>query len=110
MVSMVFMRMVACLVVSNGPRPLWLVSIVLSDFCLTFGQCCVSVTFWYRSGYADMCLWPMDLDPDQAIFGLDPQDANKKLSFSNKFSAYYFLKVYLHHFSKKIIHKEVTKQ
>jgi len=36
-----------------------------------------------------------DYDPDPAIFATDLQDANKKLIFS----AYYFLKVHLHHFS-----------
>jgi hypothetical protein len=45
----------------------------------------------------DPCLWPMD--PDLAIFVLDLQDGNKKL-FLKSFSAYYFLKVHLHHFSK----------
>jgi hypothetical protein len=46
-----------------------------------------------------------DLDPDPAIFVINLQDANKKL-----FSAYYFLKVHLHHFSKIKSQKEVTKQ
>jgi len=35
-------------------------------------------------------------DPDPALFVTDLQEANKKLSFS----AYYFLKVHLHYFSK----------
>jgi hypothetical protein len=45
----------------------------------------------------------MDLDPapDPAIFIIGLQDAN--------FSAYYFLKVHLHQFSKIKSHKEVTK-
>jgi hypothetical protein len=34
-----------------------------------YSQCCGSVTFWYGSGFADPCLWPMDPDPD--IFVLD---------------------------------------
>jgi hypothetical protein len=38
-----------------------------------------------------------DSDPDPEIFVID---ANKKLILK-KFSAYYFLKVHLHHFSKK---------
>jgi hypothetical protein len=46
-----------------------------------------------------------DADPDPAIFIIDLQDANKK-----SFSAYYFLKVDLHHFSKIKSQKEVTKQ
>jgi hypothetical protein len=42
-----------------------------------------------------------DSDPDPAIFVIDLQDANKKLPVIKKsFSAYYFLKVHLHHFSK----------
>jgi hypothetical protein len=54
-----------------------------------------------------------DSDPDPAIFAIDLQDANtklikKKIFFS--FSAYYFLKVHLHHFSKIKSQKEVTKQ
>jgi hypothetical protein len=39
-------------------------------------------------------------DPDPAIFVIDLQDASKKLNFNTIFSAYYFLKVHLHHFSK----------
>jgi hypothetical protein len=37
------------------------------------------------------------MDPDPAIFVIDLQDTNKKLIF---FSAYHFLKVHLHNFSK----------
>jgi hypothetical protein len=51
-----------------------------------------------------------DADPYPAIFVIDLQDANKKLVFKKKFSAYYFLKVNLHNFSKIKIQKEVTKQ
>jgi hypothetical protein len=36
-----------------------------------------------------------DADPDPAIFVSELQDANKK-----RFFAYYFLKMYLHHFQK----------
>jgi hypothetical protein len=49
-------------------------------------------------------------DPDPAIFVIDIQDANKKLIFFESSSAYYFLKVHLHHFSKIKSAKEVTKQ
>jgi uncharacterized membrane protein YiaA len=42
-------------------------------------------------------------DPKTPVFVIDLQDANKKLSFS----AYYFLKVHLHHFSKIKSQKEV---
>jgi hypothetical protein len=47
------------------------------------------------------------MDPDLAIFVIDLQDANNKLIFVKKFSAYYFLKAHLHHFSK--IKKKVKK-
>jgi hypothetical protein len=40
------------------------------------------------------------MDPDPAIFVIDLQNANKKLIFKQSFSAYYFLKVHLNHFSK----------
>ncbi len=46
---------------------------------LGYYQCCGSMTFWYRSGSADPCLWLIDpySDPDPAIFVIDLQDANK---------------------------------
>jgi hypothetical protein len=49
-----------------------------------------------------------DSDPDSAIFVIDLQDANKKQIFLTKNSAYYFLKVHLHHFSKIKRPKEIT--
>ena len=67
-------------------------------------QCCGSMTFWGGSGSADPCLWLMD--PDPAIIVIDLQDAIKKLIFNTIFSAYYFLKVHLHHFSKIKSQKE----
>jgi hypothetical protein len=42
----------------------------------------------------------MDPDPDPAIFVIDLQDVSKKLIFEHNFSAYHFLKLHLHHFSK----------
>jgi hypothetical protein len=45
------------------------------------------------------------MDPDPAIFFIDLQDANKKLIFNIIFSAYYFLKVHLHNFSKTKVKK-----
>jgi hypothetical protein len=61
------------------------------------------MTFWCGSGLgsrsSDPCLCLMDPDPDIAIFAIDLHEANKKLFFKS-FSAYYFLKVHLHHFSK----------
>jgi hypothetical protein len=58
------------------------------------------MTFWggSGSGSSDPCFWLVD--PDPAIFVIDLQDASKKLIFNTIFSAYYFLKVRLHHFSK----------
>jgi hypothetical protein len=50
-----------------------------------------------------------DSDLDHAAFVIDLQDANKKL-IKKSFSAYYFLKVYLHHISKIKSQNEVTKQ
>ncbi len=71
-------------------------------------QCSGSMTFWCGSGSADPCLRLMD--PEPAIFVIDLQDANKKLIVKKSFSAYYFLKVHLHHFSKIKSPNEVTKQ
>jgi hypothetical protein len=53
----------------------------------------------------------MDPDPDSdpAIFVIDLQEATKKLIIKS-FSAFYFLKVHLHYFSKIKSKKEVTKQ
>ncbi len=66
------------------------------------------MTFWggSGSGSSDPCFWLMDPDPDTAIFVIDLQDASKKLIFNTIFSAYYFLKVHLHHFSKIKSQKE----
>jgi hypothetical protein len=44
------------------------------------------------------------------FFVIDLQDANKKLNLKRSFSAYYFLKVHLHHFSKIKRPKEVTQE
>ncbi len=71
---------------------------------ITSQQCSGSMTFWGGSGSADPCLWLMD--PDHAIFVIDLQDASKKLIFNTIFSAYYFLKVHLHNFSKIKSQKE----
>ncbi len=45
------------------------------------------------------------MDPDPAIFVIDLQDTNKNYFFS----AFYFLKVHLHQFSKLKSRKEVQK-
>jgi hypothetical protein len=47
------------------------------------------------------------MDPDPAVFVIDLQDANKKTTFFQSFSACFFLKVHLHHFSKIKSHKEI---
>ncbi len=51
--------------------------------------------FWYHT--------------DPAIFVIDLQDA-KKTNFLKSSSAYYFLNVHLHHFSRIKSQNEVTKQ
>jgi hypothetical protein len=69
------------------------------------------MTFWCGSGSGSagfMTLCKMDPDPD--IFIIDIQDANKKNNLKKSFSAYYFLKLHLHHFSKIKSQKGVTKQ
>ena len=48
----------------------------------------------------------LDSDPDPAIFVIDLQDASHKQIFNTIFSAYNFLKVHLHHFSKIKSQKE----
>jgi hypothetical protein len=47
-----------------------------------------------------------DADPDPAIFVIDLQEANKKPIFVKSFSAYYFLKLHLHHFLKIKVQKK----
>jgi hypothetical protein len=42
----------------------------------------------------------MDPDPDPAIFVIDLPRCQQKNNFLKRFSAYYFLKAHLHHFSK----------
>jgi hypothetical protein len=50
----------------------------------------------------------MDPDLDPAIFVIDLQAPTKNFLFLS-FSAYYFLKVHLHHFTNIKSRKEVTK-
>jgi hypothetical protein len=57
------------------------------------------MTFCGGSGKAEMDP-DSDPEPDPVIFVIDLQDASKKLIFNTIFSAYYFLKIHLHHFSK----------
>jgi hypothetical protein len=51
----------------------------------------------------------MDPAPDPDIFVTDLQDANKN-NFFLYFSAYFLLKLHLHHLSKIKVSEEVTKQ
>ncbi len=80
-------------------------------------QCSGSMTFWCGSGSADPCLWLMDPDPDHGsgscYFHQWPSRCQQKnnflklfFNFDTIFSAYYFLKVHLHHFSKIKSQKE----
>jgi hypothetical protein len=80
------------------------------------------MTFWCGSGSgsgsADPCLRLMDPDPDSVrmririlIFSsLTFKMPTKKQFFYKSFSAYYFLKVLLNHFSQVKSQKEATKQ
>jgi hypothetical protein len=90
----------------------------MSIFLASYGytshdQCSVSMTSWCGSGSgsANPCLRLMDpdpdADPDPATFIIDLQEANKKLIFFLRFSAFYYLKVHLHNFSKIKSPKEV---
>ncbi len=78
------------------------------------------MTFWggSGSGSADPCLWLMDPDPDSDPDS-DPDPGSgscyfrqwtsmpaKNKFFNSIFSAYYFLKLHLHHFSKIKSQKE----
>jgi hypothetical protein len=51
-----------------------------------------------------------DADADPSIFVIDLQERPTKINFFIKFSAYYFMKVHLHHVSKIKKPKEATKQ
>jgi hypothetical protein len=64
------------------------------------------MTFWGGSGSGDPWIRIRILDPDPAIFVIDLPAASKKVIFNTFFSAYYFLKVHLHHFSKIKSQKE----
>jgi hypothetical protein len=56
---------------------------------------------WIRiRGSMPLNMVNIDSDPDPAIFVIELQDANKKIFVKKSFSAYYFLKVHLHHYSK----------
>ncbi len=69
-------------------------------------QCSGSMTFWgvSGSGSSDPCFWLMDPDPGSGscYFRHWPSRCLQKLIFNNIFSAYYFLKVHLHHFCMMI--------
>ncbi len=71
-------------------------------------QCCGSMTFWCGSGSADPCLWLMYPDPGSGscYFCHWPSRCLQKTNSFLIFSAYYFLKVHLHYFSKIKSQKE----
>jgi hypothetical protein len=64
------------------------------------------MTFWGGSGSADPCLWLMDPDPGSCYFRHWPSRCKQKTIFLTHFSAYYFLKLHLNHFSKIKSQKE----
>ncbi len=71
-------------------------------------QCGGSMTFWGGSGSADPCLWLMDPDPVSCYFRHLPSRCQQKTNFYYTiFSAYYFLKLHLHYFSKIKSQKEL---
>ncbi len=67
-------------------------------------QCCGSMTFWGGSGTADPCLWLMDPDsdpdPGSVSFYFRHWPSRCQQFFNTIFSAYDFLKLHLHPFSK----------
>ncbi len=69
-----------------------------------------STTLGSGSGSSDPCFWLMDPDSDpesgSCCFLHWPSRCQQKTIFNKKFSAYYFLKVHLHHFSKIKSQKE----
>jgi hypothetical protein len=79
-------------------------TVALICHTLTSGSVADPWHFGGGSGSADPGLGLMD--PDPAIFVIDLQDASKNKFFYKIFSAYYFLKVHLHHFSKIKSQKE----
>ncbi len=70
----------------------------------------LSFTIMLYTSVADPWHFDVDPEPDPSVFITDLQDANKKLITNFFSSAYYFLKILLHHFSKIKSQKEVTKQ
>ncbi len=69
------------------------------------------MTVWYLrfgSGSADPSVPLTDRSGSESCYFLiDLEDDNKKLFFLSFYATYYFLKVYLHHFSKIESHKEI---
>jgi hypothetical protein len=67
------------------------------------------MTFWGGSGSADPCLWLMDPDPgsESCYFRHWPSRCQQKNKFFHTiYSAFYFLKLHLHHFSNIKSQKE----
>ncbi len=92
---------------------IWKNARIFTATYLLHSQCCGYMTFWYgsRSGSADPCLWLMDPDsdpdpgPGSCYFRHRSSRCQQKTIF-HFFSAYYFLKVHLHLFSKIKSQKE----
>ncbi len=71
-------------------------------------QCSWSKTFWggSGSGSSDPCFWLMDPDPEPGSGSCYFRHWPSRWQQNTIFSAYYFLKVHLHHFSKIKSQKE----
>ncbi len=70
-------------------------------------QCCGSMTFWYWSG---LRIHVSDLWIQILLYSSLTFKTPTKNEFKKSFSAYYFMKLHLHHFSKIESQKEVRKQ
>ncbi len=78
-------------------RPNWIRSETLQKAVLWIRD------FWYGSGSEDPWLWPMD--PDPAIFVLDPRDANKNYFFYVFLPITFWKYIYIIFLREKVIKK-----
>ncbi len=74
-----------------------------------YAHCCGSMTFWSGSGSADPCLWLMDTYGSGSCYFRHWHWRHQQKTYKKSSSAYYFLKVHLHHFLKIKSRNEVTK-